>query len=243
MKGTIGLAIAAALGVVGALCNWMYLHRQAAGFEKVDFVMISPNAQINLGDRLQEDHFTAVAIPRQYADHLSHVAIQWKDRKILLGRRATRSYRGGELLLQQELSTPNQRDTAEMIGENEVTFEVPIDPRTFVSENYKPGDLVYFFAPRYVAASQTAKNVPRIAEAASKVAGPFRILALGSRKSSLEVEQAARRRLTREDVITIGLEFKKDQFGPEAQKLFDVLQLTGNQGVQVAKLSTRTKVQ
>ncbi|MCA9072028.1 MAG: hypothetical protein KDA84_24035, partial [Planctomycetaceae bacterium] len=94
MKGTIGLAVAGALGVVGALCNWMYLHRQAAGFEKVDFVMISPNAQINLGDRLKEDHFTAVAIPRQYADDLSHVAIQWKDRMTVLGRRATRSYRG-----------------------------------------------------------------------------------------------------------------------------------------------------
>lgn len=242
MKGTIGLAIAAALGVVGALCNWMYLHRQAAGFEKVDFVMISPNAQINLGDRLQESHFTPVAIPRQYAEDLSHVAIQWDDRMTVLGRRATRSYRGGELLFQQELSMPVQKDTAEMIGENEVAIEVPVDPRTFVSENYNPGDLVYFLAPQYVAGSQPTKNVPAVADAASKVVGPFRILALGSRKSSLEVEQAARKRLTREDVITIGVECKDGQFGPEAKKLFDVLQLTGNQGVQVAKLSARKNV-
>lgn len=238
MKGTIGLVIAAGLGIVGALCNWMYIHRQAAGFEKVDFVMIRSTAQINLGDRFQEDHFGPVAIPRQYADDFSHVAIQWEDRMTVLGQRATRSYRGGELLLQQELSTPVQKDTAEMIGENEVTFEVPVDPRTFVSENYKPGDLVYFFAPRYVATAQNAA-VPSVAEAASKIAGPFRILALGSRKSSLEVEQAARKRLTSEDVITIGLGFKNGQFADEAKTLFDVLQLTGNQGVQVAKMSAK----
>jgi hypothetical protein len=143
------------------------------------------------------------------------------------------------LLLQQELSTPVQKDTAEMIGENEVTFEVPVDSRTFVSENYKPGDLVYFFAPRYVATAQNARSAPGIAEAASKIAGPFRILALGSRKSSLEVEQAARKRLTQEDVITVGLAFKNGQFGPDAQTLFDLLQLTGNQGVQVAKVSAK----
>ena len=151
MKGSLGLAVAVALGVVGALCNWLYLHRQAAGFEKVDFVMISPDAQINLGDRLQESDFSQVAIPRQYADELSRVAIQWEYRSWRLGQRATRSYRGGELLLQQELSTPNQKNTAEMIGENEVTVEVPVDSRTFVSENYQPGDLVYFFAPHYLA--------------------------------------------------------------------------------------------
>ena len=240
MKGTLGLVIAAALGVVGAVCNWLYLHRQAAGFEKVDFVMIRSDAQINPADRFTEDHFGPVAIPQMYAEDLSRVAIQWKDRMTVLGQRATRSYRGGELLLQQELSTPVQKDTAEMIGENEVTFEVPIDSRTFVSENYKPGDLVYFFAPRYVGSAQN-NPAPSIAEGASKVAGPFRILALGSRKSSLEVEQAARKRLTQEDVITIGLEFKNGQFGKEAQTLFDVLQLTGNQGVQVAKVSAKQK--
>ena len=241
MKGTLGLVVAIALGVVGVLCNWLYLHRQAAGFEKVDFVMISPDAQINLGDRLQESDFATVAIPRQYAKELSRVAIQWDDHAWLRGQRATRSYRGGELLLQQELSTPNQKDTAEMIGENEVTFEVPIDPRTFVSENYRPGDQVYFFAPRYIASAQNAKSAPSIAEAAAKVAGPFRILAIGSRKSSLEVERAAGHSITREDVITIGVDFKNGQFGPDAQSLFDILQLTNNQGVQVAKVSTRKK--
>lgn len=241
MKGTLGLVVAAGLGVVGALCNWMYLHRQAADFEKVDFVMISSDAQINLGDRFQEDDFVPVAIPQQYAKKLRGVAIRWDARGTLPGQRATRSYRGGELLLRQELSTPNQKDTAEMIGENEVTFEVPVDPRTFVSENYTPGDLVYFFAPRYQAGSQATTAVPSVAAAASKVAGPFRILALGSRKSSLEVEQAARKRLAREDVITIGLEFKNGDFGPDGKTLFDVLQLTGNQGVQVAKVSARKR--
>lgn len=238
MKGTLGLVIAAALGVVGAFCNWMYLHRQASGFEKVDFVMIRTSAPINLGDRFQEGHFAPVAIPQMYEDDLSRVAIKWDDRFIAEGQRATRSYQGGELLLRQELSTPNQKDTAEMIGENEVTFEVPVDPRTFVSENYKPGDMVYFFAPRYVATAQNAA-APSVAEAAAKIAGPFRILALGSRKSSLEVEQAARKRMTSEDVITIGLGFKNGQFAADAKTLFDVLQLTGNQGVQVAKMSAK----
>jgi hypothetical protein len=98
--------------------------------------------------------------------------------------------------------------------------------------------MVYFFAPRYVATAQNAA-APGIAEAASKIAGPFRILALGSRKSSLEIEQAARKRLTSEDVITIGLGFKNGQFAADAKTLFDVLQLTGNQGVQVAKMSAK----
>ncbi len=129
MKGTLGLVVAVGLGVVGAMCNWLYLHRQAADFEKVDFVMIDPSAQINLGDTLQEGHFARVAIPQKFAGDFSRVAIQWNDRVTVEGQRATRTYRGGELLLQQELSTPVQTDTAAMIGENEVTFEVPVDPR------------------------------------------------------------------------------------------------------------------
>ncbi len=239
MKGTLGLVVAIALGVVGALCNWLYVHRQAAGFEKINFVMISPNAQINLGDRLKDEHLETVAIPRQYAETLSHVAIKWTDRETIKGLRATRSYRGGELLLQQDLSTPVEKNTSEMLAVDEVAVEVPVDPRTFVSENYKPGDRVYFFAPRYMAA-KTNNPLPSVLGDATQIAGPFRILALGSRKSSLEVEQAARKRLAREDVITIGVNFKdKDFDGKEAKALFEILKLTGNQGVQVAKVSAR----
>lgn len=237
MKGAIGFAIAGALAVVGALCNWFYVHRQAAGFEKVDFAMISPDAQLNSGDLIKESHLTKVPIPKQYAEQLRQVAYLYSDRITIIGNRATRSYRGGELILFREILTPTSNDTADLIGPDQLTFEVPIDSRTFVSNNYNPGDMVYFFAPQYLV-KNPAQNVN---PGANLVAGPFRILAMGDRKNSASVDKASRRRATREDVITVGVEYKDGEFGKDAQTLMQLLQATGNKGVQVAKQSSKTK--
>ena len=51
MRGLPGLIIAAALGIVGAICNWAYLARQASRMEKEAFVALKGTAQLNLGDR------------------------------------------------------------------------------------------------------------------------------------------------------------------------------------------------
>ena len=63
MRGLPGLLIAVGLGIVGAICNWYYLSRQAAQMEKVAFVALNGDAQLNLGDRFADDHFMQVQLP------------------------------------------------------------------------------------------------------------------------------------------------------------------------------------
>ncbi len=234
MKGMPGMMIAAGLGVVGALCNWFYVQNQARNYETVSFVAIAPDAGINSGDRFREEHFVKVDVPRKFVGMLESVAVQWKVLKTVVGVRATRQHRDGELLLQSSLETPAQRDLSEKLSDDEVLFQVVVDSSTFISEHYNPDDEVQFFVPQYLeaVAAPNGPSQPSPVVGSTRTVGPFRILALGTRKGTREVATAYDRRPVRENVITIALKFPFDQ---QAEALFRLIGAGGSRGLRIIK--------
>lgn len=242
MKGLQGIAIAAALGIVGAVCNWFYIARQAEGLDKVSFVIVKPDVQLNPGDRFREEHFDRVDIPRRWVGNLEQVAVAWDDRAVPVGFTAKRSYQGGEILLQQDLRTPPRRDLSEMLAENEALRWVPVDPRGFVPEHVNPGDHVSFIVPQVTATS--AGSVDGVTGAAAvpestQIIGPFEVLALGTRKGRREFMDGQRSSPAQENLIGIRVTLKDGTLDPKSQRLFEVLRLTENRGVQVMLHSAR----
>jgi hypothetical protein len=242
MKGLPGLMIAAGLGVVGAVCNWFYVSKQARDYEKVAFVTIRSDAQINVGDRFKSDHFDKVDIPKKNVGNLDQVAVTWNDAATAIGVPAARSFRGGELLLRQDLTTPAQRDLSQLLGPNEVLRWVPVDPRSFVPEHVNPGDQVSFIVPVLPGGQPTpAGNSQNLAAAPTQIVGPFEILALGTRKGRREILRAAGESSGQENLVGVRVQIVNGALEAKAVQLFAVLQQTGNKGVGVMLHSARKK--
>lgn len=241
MKGTQGLIIAAALGVVGAFCNWFYINRLAERREKVGFVMIRRDAQLNAGDRFQEQHFARVDIPRDNVGTLQEAAVLWQDRTAAIGYRAPKSYRGGELLLQQDLRTPAHRDLSDMLAENEVLRWVPVSSGQFVPEMLNPGNLISFEVPQLPGGKPADLSSRDLQTQPTEMIGPFRILALGTRTGTREVRQAAGMPSGPEHVIAISVRLENGQPEARAERLFRALRLSGNKALGVVLHSSKTK--
>ena len=106
----LALFVAAALGLVGAAVNWIYLDSRSKQSEKIEFLSVAPTANILPGDRFTEDKLAALAIPKNNvkarAVRPSHQLGRPAD-----GDRHDRRYpfEGGEIILRQRLKTPPPR--------------------------------------------------------------------------------------------------------------------------------------
>ncbi|HUG92892.1 MAG TPA: hypothetical protein VML55_18770 [Planctomycetaceae bacterium] len=241
MKGLQGLIIAAALGIVAAVCNWLYVNRQAAGYERETFVGVKAAAQVNAGDTFEESDLEPVSVPRQYLGDLDKRAVRWADRSTAIGQKATRSYFNDEVLLAQDLTTPAQRNLSEVLGENEAARWVPADPATFVPRHFNPGDLVSFVVPVAGGTSPASRNgtgapLPALTE----TIGPFEILALGDRKGQTELLRARGASAGQENKIAIRVKVKGNALDdPAAERLFQLLHQNGYKGVEVMLYSAQ----
>lgn len=235
MKGTQGLMIAAGLGIAGAVCNWFYVDKLARGYEKVSFIAINPdpNVQIELGDRFREEHLQRVDIPQRFVDagNLKAVAVPWELRSTVIGESATKNYGGGELVLQQDVVTPPARDPNELLGENEVLLWLPVNPQNVVPELVNPGDMISFDLPAGPGNPRggSGSSNDGAGSGESRIVGPFRVLALGSRTGSRDVARAAGRSASRENTIAIAAKLEDDRLEPKAQMIVDRLRRTNFQ--------------
>lgn len=237
MKGLNGLMIAAVLGIVGAACNFLYLRKEAEGYEKVAFLMVRQSAHINPGDTFTEDLFEKVEFPKAYLGNLEQVAIPYSELDTVTNVTAYKSFQGGELLLYADVLTPPHKKTEERLGADEIEWTVPVDPRLFIAANYDPGDEVYFFAPA-ATAGPTPVEASGPAAPPVQMAGPFRLLSIGGRTGSREVfEATGRRSASREDVVSVPLSFKNGQFDGPSQQLRELADRYPNPGLRVAKRS------
>lgn len=267
MKGIAGILLAAGLGLLGALCNWFYLQRAVQFQDEVSFIAIRQAVQLNVGDLITEEQIERVEIPRVAVGNLIHVAPQWSAKDAVLGHRATRSYMGGEIILDMDLTTPVQQDLAATLNENEVARWVPVDPRSVIPEQINPGDLVSFEvqAPLQNAAialpaatprtpppnpddepapppsSPSPRSSPPQAPIASQaeIIGPFRVLALGGRRERRNIQAASRGRGGPENTITILVRLNDNKLEPKAARLFDALR--GGKTATVQLHSSRAK--
>ena len=244
MKGLQGLLIAAALGVVAAVCNWLYVNRQAAGYERVSFVGVRASAQVNAGDTFEESDFERVEVPQQYLGDLDKRAVRWADRSTATGLKAARSYFNDEILLVQDLTTPAQRNLSEILGENEAARWVPADPATFVPRHFNPGDLVSFVVPVAGGTGRSTGNGTDAPQAVlTETIGPFEILALGDRQGRAELLRSRGASVGQENKIAIRVKVKGNGLDdPAAERLFQLLHQNGYKGVEVMLYSSQKEM-
>lgn len=243
MKGALGLTIAAGLGIVGAICNWLYLQQLAADQETVSLIAVKHGVQLNVGDPFEEGDLEPVPIPRDRAGTLIERAPLWEARSAILGYGANRVFHGGEILLTADTEAPAVRNLAETLQDDEVARWVPIDTRAVVTEQINPGDLVSFDVgtsgggPTPASGDGTASPV-----AGSKIIGPFRVLALGNRREPTNIAQSARTRGgAAPNTIAIVIKLQNGQYEPTAAELFEALRSVGTNGVGVQLHSSRAK--
>ncbi len=236
MRGIGGIIVATGFGLIGAMLNFFYLSQQAARMEKVSFVAIDVSAQLNLGDRFKESHFTQVDIPRNNLGNLETVAVLWKDRASIIDMRATRAYRGGELVLQQDLRTPPEKVLSQRLGPNELARTVPVDSRSFVPELLEPGDLVSFIVSQLPGTAQRpgSSTQPGVTSTSTQVIGPFQVLSLGARMGDADVRRANNLPRGQEHLISVRVRRQEDgRLEQQAELLFQHLSSSNNASLQV----------
>lgn len=230
MKGVHGLILAIGLGLVGAICNWFYVHRIATGSRPELFVGIRPDVSISASDVFTEEMIEPVPIPEDRVGSLIDKAVLWKNKETVIGVKATRNYAraSGELLLVQDLRTPPPELK---LGPNQRAMWVPLDTKTIVPSLLVPGvDQVSFLIPRYsmTESADSSDDAPPVTSGvpapspmqASRQArgartaqatptgeieqlGPFTVLAVGNRLGSAEVFRAARGAQVQENVMAV----------------------------------------
>lgn len=238
MKNWIGLLIALSLAIVACLLNWQYLERKSKEVDEISFLAIAENVSLKTGDTFTEKHFTNLKIPRKNAGSLQETAVLYSDMQTVVSMKALHDYRGGEIVLRQELKTPPEEFK---LGENELAMWIPVSTAAFVSALVKPGDEVSFVVPspgsvfRDIEESANPedqlgpefgttediddpdKNLPVTNN--SELVGPFRVLSLGSRLGSYEVSVASGAPRARENVMGIAVTKLGNKIDPKAEKL------------------------
>jgi len=228
--------IAVLLGLAAAVCNWLYLNKLASAERKISFIGI--NAPVNAGEALLESHFVKVDIPQSAVGNLDQVAPLWNLKSTVSGQTTNRSFRGGELVLLQDLKTPGSRDLSDKIGDDEVALWIPIDSRTFNSMRVNPGDEISFLLPRTGSSGAVPTPVPTPEGSSSQTGvndfvGPFRILEIGSRTGRPEIQKASGSRPSNENVIAIVSKFTGGRLDARAERITEYLRAAKSQGLQV----------
>jgi hypothetical protein len=232
MKGLPGLLIALGFGVLGALCNWLYIDQKSRDFEKVEFVAIADGVTINAGDRFKRTDFAPVSIPRISVGNLDKAAFQFRDVETLVDMPAIRSFTPGEIVLRQDLRTPPLDDIRTKLNRNELLMWVPVDTRTFVTALVNPGDEVSFIVPRLTPAPANGDTAST--DDPTRMLGPFRILSVGNRMGSLDALRAAGMTQQQENVLSIAVTVRADgTLDDRGQELARILRLTNFQSAQV----------
>lgn len=238
MNNWIGLLIALSLALVAGVLNWKYLERKTEEIELVSFVAIKDGVRIKPGETFLEKHFASLDIPRKSVGYLRESAVLFEDRQTIVSMKAVRSYRGGDVLLRQELKTPPAKFK---LGKDELAIWIPVDSGSFVSSLVTPGDMVSFFVglPKASVGSgesatpgiddhdpewnldgvQPMKAAPPIAFGDSELIGPFRILSLGGRLGSYQVSKASGQSSARENTMGIAVRKVGDGVEAKAEKL------------------------
>ena len=234
MKGAQGIMIAVAMGVVGFVCNWLYLEREASRVELVSFVGVSQPADVKRGDVIQSEDLVPISMPKSHESQLAQVAVLWDQRDLVIGQKAARDLAvsgEAELVMHRDLTTPAIKDINELIAENERVMWLPVDSRTFNPQHVDPGDQVSFRIPEF--GKGASRSQPT--EAGGKILGPFRILALGNRKGRRDVRQAAGLASGAENVIAVAVKVENPdgKLEPRAETLAGILAVNNFQGVQV----------
>jgi hypothetical protein len=256
MNNWIGLLIALSLALVAGVLNWKYLERKTTEIEMISFMAIGDGQRVGAGDKFLEKHFVSLDIPRKNSSYLSDSAVFFEDRDTVVGMKALRNYRTGDLILRQELKTP----PAELnLAADEVAMWISVGGSTFVPSLITPGDEVSFIVPKpgqlMKRGSRQASPPPLdsgvekdpkewnfddkepdliMATLATEEIGPFRVISVGGRLGSDRVERLTGGKSSgQQNTLGIALKRVGKGFEPKADKLRDYVISSGfrNAGV------------
>jgi len=243
MKSIHGLALAAALGVAGAILNFAYLHNKSQNKTPVEFLGIKAGTTINAGEPFSDDDLEVVSIPDSWVGNLRKYAVLAEARKAAVGEPSWRRLSGPRLLLEEDIRTPPP-DPRLRLAEGEASIGVPVDSRAYPLALVMPGDRVSFLVSRLRINSPTpavADDPDNIEDPLDPVAvneaalrgasgptetiGPFEVLSLGNRLVSSDVMKANRIPQLQGNVMTIRVKVDKNNELTEekAKKLVEVL--------------------
>ena len=247
MKGLLGLGIAAALGLGGALMNLMYLTELSKQADEVYFIGIKKEVVLGRGDPLLEDHVEKVGVPRQWVGTMRDHVELWESRQGCFGRPIWRTLQGPCLLLADDLKTPPVMEIK--LEEDEVAWGIPIDTRQFPVPLLNPGDYVSFLIARHgtLGPGPAAPELPPPEPGAEpgpqptparpagpvEVIGRFKVLSLGTRLGSEGVWKQHRIPVSQENVMTIVVKIEGGQPEAKAQKLMVLLQANDFRGAGI----------
>ncbi|MFZ5830557.1 MAG: hypothetical protein ACOY3P_10735 [Planctomycetota bacterium] len=247
MKGIMGLAVAAALGIAAAIFNFAYLTFKAQQLQTVSFVGIKPEVTVDIGDILREEHVMEVPVPQPMSRGLEAFAVKWSARASAVGGPVARTITGPRLLLEDDCRTPPVQELK--LGPDEFAIGVPVDPRENVLSFIRPGEMVSFvFArgrpgeptpampPDASAPAENGGNASSAARGTSapiEIIGPFKVLSLGNRLGSFEVHQAARLPRVQENMMMIAVKLVNNRLEPRAEQLVLAMQTSDSRGVRV----------
>lgn len=233
MKGIPGLIIAATLAIAGGICNWLYIARQADRYERESFVVVSAD-QIRAGEKFKRQDFGKVDIPKNNLGNLERIAVRWQDLSTIVDQVAVKDFTRDQLILQDDLRTPPSRPLNQNLGPNERIIILPVDPRSFNPQHVNPGDMVSFRIPPALGGRPSPNAVGADSvEPAAEIIGPFRILALGNRKGSIDTARVIGQRSSSENDIAVSVEIRGNDVEPKAQRILNIISTTNFKGVQV----------
>lgn len=227
MKGAQGLIVAAILGSLGVVLNWLYLDAKTRNTESVSFIGIQDGVTINPGEVFEESHLVAVPIPAANASVDKDFVYLWDARNTIVGTKATRRYEGGNLVYRQDYRTP----PAELkLAEDERLIWITVDSRSFVPALVDPGAEISFIVPT------TASTGPKeaIPLKQTEMIGPFRVGSLGNRLGSLEVHQASHKALVQERQVGIIVKVEGNKLEAKALKLLEIVGKSGHESIGVS---------
>jgi len=252
MKSVHALAVALALGVAGALLNFVYLSKASQGTDTDQFLGLKKDRHLAPGDRLEEEDLETVPIPRLKAGVLRRYAFVESDLSKVVGEPVWLEIEGGSLLLRDYLKTPPPEFE---LAEDERAMFVPVDPSQFVPTLVQPGrfvDFIYTRSPVPTTAERrtfpddglggalTPEPEPALTPPASPDSpeeteriGPFEILALGNRLARSEVHRAVRQRQVQENILTVRVKAPGGQLEKKAMALHRLRMKTQGRGVSI----------
>lgn len=114
MKNLILLVVAAIAGVAAFAANYIYLEKSTTAVEHLRAI-----ADIRIGEQITESNIGAVAIPGEAITS----AMLARDYTTIVGRKAIRSYKAGELILLQDITGP-RADLVLLPSEQGLTLNV-----------------------------------------------------------------------------------------------------------------------
>ncbi len=182
MPNTLKLLIPIGLGIAAAIINFVVL---SSSTKPVKFVVAKKD--IKKGEYFV-DNVEEADVPVGMAGSLKEVAIMHADRGLLSGQRATRDISAGDIILYRDTaikgSPPPDFRTA-----SERAKPVPLDGHRIYGSSI--GDNIWFVVPGFEKVEGRNERDAKYVGASQKL-GPFRIIAIGEKTTTVSDEKGER---------------------------------------------------